>query len=323
MKIAVTGGAGYVGSVLCPLLNYASVEKLTIIDTFWFWDSIESYRLSFEDPDSIFFVKSDIRDNLNNILEDHDVVINLACISNDISSDLDPHFTHDVSYNGVMNVIKTCELLGIPRIIQLSSGSVYGVQEKPVKESSIAKPITQYAQIKLEIDHYLKFLMKNSNHDVTILRPATVYGFSPRQRLDLMLNIFADKVNTDKQIVVHGGQQSRPAININDLCDVILQILSDPKSYNEIYNVSKEAMCVKDYAALFKRLYPFLDVVVEGVEDARSWRTDSEKLYRDLGIVHPTNLSDGIEELVASLHYCRFNRDKSQNIKVMKDLLDI
>lgn len=323
MKIAVTGGAGYVGSVLCPLLNYASVEKLTIIDTFWFWDSIESYKLSFEDPDSIFFVKSDIRDNLNNILEDHDVVINLACISNDISSDLDPHFTHDVSYNGVMNVIKTCELLGIPRIIQLSSGSVYGVQEKPVKESSIAKPITQYAQIKLEIDHYLKFLMKNSNHDVTILRPATVYGFSPRQRLDLMLNIFADKVNTDKQIVVHGGQQSRPAININDLCDVILQILSDPKSYNEIYNVSKEAMCVKDYAALFKRLYPFLDVVVEGVEDARSWRTDSEKLYRDLGIVHPTNLSDGIEELVASLHYCRFNRDKSQNIKVMKDLLDI
>jgi nucleoside-diphosphate-sugar epimerase len=321
MKVTVVGGAGYVGSVLCPLLAMLpEVETLKVLDTFWFWEHMDDYRELFSVDAPVELYKYDMRDREDHFFEGQDVVINLACISNDISSDLDPKFTHSVSYEGVMNVIKACEEHHVPRIIQVSSGSVYGVKEHPVAESTHPEPITQYAVIKMEIDHYLEHLMKTSDHFITILRPATLYGRSPRQRLDLMVNIFADKVAHDEPIVVHGGQQSRPALHVKDFSMSIVHILQDERSYGEIYNVSKEAMSVLEYADLFKKMYD-VEVIVENVNDARSWRTDSEKMYRDLGIVHPTKLEHGIKELVDTFREEDIDRDYAVNIKVMKDIL--
>lgn len=322
MKIAVIGGAGYVGSVLCPLLcEDKRVSKVTVIDTFWFWEDPESYSNCFDSQDKLKIKQQDMREDLRSALKGHDVVINLACISNDVCSDLDPNFTHSVSYDGVMNVIKTCEELGIKRIIQASSGSVYGVQEKPVTEETYPLPITQYAVIKMEIDHYLQNLMRSGNHNITILRPATLYGPSPRQRLDLMVNVFADKVAQGKPIVVHGGNQSRPALHVKDFSVVIQEILSDSKSYNETYNVSKEAMTVLEYAHMFKELYPELEVIVEEVVDQRSWRTNSEKLYRDLGLINKEGLKSSIKDLVKKFSDTSFSHERTVNIQVMKEVL--
>lgn len=318
MNVTVVGGAGYVGSVLCPIL--AENVKLKVIDSFWFWRSKKEYRKLFPSSADVELVEHDIRENLDEHLKGSDVVINLACISNDISSDLDPNFTHDVSYNGVMNVIKGCERLGIRRIIQVSSGSVYGVKETPVREGTHEEPITQYAVIKMEIDHYLQHLMKSGNHDITILRPATIYGRSPRQRLDLMLNIFADKVANGEPIVVHGGKQSRPSLHVKDISNAIATIIADERSYNQIYNISKEAMSVLEYAKIFEKMYD-VEIIVEDVNDARSWRTDSEKMYRDLGIIHRTQLEIGIKELVDDFKKGGLDRHYSVNMKVVKRLL--
>lgn len=324
MKITVIGGAGYVGSVLCPILcKDERVTEVKVVDTFWFWDSPSSYKeyFSAEEREKLTIEAIDIREDLNDVLKNQDVVINLACISNDICSDLDPDFTHDVSYNGVMNVIKTCERLGVKRIIQASSGSVYGVQEKPVSEETQPVPITQYAVIKMEIDHYLEYLMKSGDHDITILRLATLYGPSPRQRIDLMVNIFADKVAKGEPIVVHGGKQSRPALHVKDLSLLIQSILEDDRSYGEIFNVSKEEMTVLEYANMFKELYPDLEIIVEDVVDQRSWRTNSEKLYRDLGIINRASLKSSIKELVEKFSDPNFSHNRTVNMKVMKDIL--
>ena len=320
MNITVVGGAGYVGSVLCPMLDKGKDVNLKVIDTFWFWKNKKEYRKLFASGSSVELIEHDIRENLDEHLDGSDVVINLACISNDISSDLDPSFTHDVSYNGVMNVIKGCERLGIRRLIQVSSGSVYGVKETPVREGTHEEPITQYAVIKMEIDHYLQHLMKSGNHDITILRPATIYGRSPRQRLDLMLNIFAHKVANGEPIVVHGGQQSRPSLHVKDISGAIVQMIADARSYNQVYNISKEAMSVLEYAKIFEKMYG-VEIIVEDVNDARSWRTDSEKMYRDLGIIHRTQLESGIQELVDSFRENDVDTDYSVNMKVIKRLL--
>jgi nucleoside-diphosphate-sugar epimerase len=320
MNVTVVGGAGYLGSVLCPILS--KKHNVKVLDAFWFWENKEDYLKLFEDDSKVCLVTCDIRDvdSIHNHLIGSDAVINLACISNDISSDLDPKFTHDVSYNGVMNVIQSCERLYIKRLIQVSSGSVYGVKEKPVREDTYPEPITQYAVIKMEIDHYLQYLMRRGGYDITILRPATLYGRSPRQRLDLMLNIFADKVTNNQPIVVHGGSQSRPALHVKDFSNSIVDILSNQRSYNQIYNVSKEAMTVLEYAKIFEKMYG-TEVIVEDVNDARSWRTDSEKMYRDLGIIHRTQLETGIKELVDDFKEHGVDRDYSVNMKVVKRLL--
>jgi nucleoside-diphosphate-sugar epimerase len=325
MNVTVVGGAGYVGSVLCPMLALNKNIKLKVIDSFWFWQDIHDYgaiigKFPTNTNKNVELVEADIRDNIDCHLKGSDIVINLACISNDISSDLDPKFTHDVSYNGVMNVIKGCERLGIRRLIQVSSGSVYGVKETPVREGTYEEPITQYAVIKMEIDHYLQHLMKSGNHKITILRPATLYGRSPRQRLDLMINIFADKVAHNEPIVVHGGQQSRPSLHVRDISDAIIKLLRDGRSFNQIYNISKEAMTVLEYAKIFENMYG-TEIVIEKVNDARSWRTDSEKMYRDLGIIHRTKLEQGIKELVNDFRECEVDRDYSVNMQVVKRLL--
>lgn len=316
MNILVAGGAGYVGSVLCPML--AKDHNVKVLDSFWFWEKTKDYKKLFSNDVKI--IKKDIREYIDDHFEGVDIVINLACISNDISSDLDPNFTHSVSYDGVLNVIKACERNKIPRIIQVSSGSVYGVKEKPVKEETYPEPITQYAVIKMEIDHYLQYMFYEYGHNITILRPATLYGRSPRQRLDLMLNIFADKVANNEKIVVHGGDQSRPTLHVSDLSKTICKILTDDRSYDQIYNVSKEAMTVLEYAQIFKKMYG-TEIVIENVNDARSWRTDSEKLYRDLGIVHETKLENGISELVNDFKKNGVDRKYSVNMNVIKGVL--
>tara|TARA_R110002020_G_scaffold46539_26_gene132455 strand:- start:2734 stop:3714 length:981 start_codon:yes stop_codon:yes gene_type:complete len=324
MRVAVVGGAGYVGSVLCPMLaEDKNISDLCVVDTFWFWNHVGDYQDLFSEES---FPKLDLRvwdmrDPMEDVLEGCDVVINLACLSNDISSDLDRNFTHSISYDGVMNVIKTCEKLDIKRIIQVSSGSVYGVQEKPVSEDTYPLPITQYAIIKMELDHYLQNLMNYEDYDITILRPATLYGVSPRQRIDLMVNIFARKIATGEPIVVHGGSQSRPALHVKDFSETIHQIVNNEKSYNQIYNVSKEAMTVLEYANLFKDIYPEAEIIIEDVVDQRSWRTNSEKLYRHLGIINKTKLKNGIKELVAKFSDPNFCDERTVNIQVVRGLL--
>jgi nucleoside-diphosphate-sugar epimerase len=182
-------------------------------------------------------------------------------------------------------------------------------------------PITQYSKIKCEIEHYLNILTKEQTHDITIFRPATLYGVSPRQRLDLMLNVFADKVVKKAPITIYGGLQSRPVLHVSDMAKTIYDVIQDERSYGEAYNVSKEAMAVLEYSHIFKSEYPDIQIMVENTNDTRSYRVDSEKIYRDLDVVFRTELVQGIKDLVQSFRDNPVNRDYAINIDVVKEIL--
>lgn len=323
-NIVVAGGAGYVGSVLCPKL----IEKynLTILDTFWFWDS-ENHFLEktglIKNKSRLNLIKVDIRDIISKkIFRNIDCLINLACLSNDPTSDLDYNFTHDVSYNGVLNLFDTAMKNRVPKIIQTSTTSVYGIKQgKLVDENEPPEPITQYSIIKKEIDNYLTYQMNYQDKNITILRPATLYGFSPRLRLDVMINTFLHRIIREGSLMIQGGSQYRPCLHVEDLCEAYIQSIENPRSRSQIYNVTNENYTVNEIVNLIKKIVPEIHVHYQHVIDSRSYQTSSEKIKNDLGIKFSFNLKKGIKKLYNNMLDHSYDHVRGININVIKKVL--
>lgn len=317
-KIVVFGGAGFVGSRLCPLLQ--DQYDVTVYDTFWFWDHSGEYREATGFRGKI--IEDDIRSPLvREVIQDHDVVINLACLSNDTSSDIDADFTHDVSYNGVMNVLSNSF---DKRVIQTSSTSVYGVKRGGlVDETEKPEPITQYSKIKSEIDNYLLYRMKYYSGPITILRPATLYGFSPRLRLDVMVNTLLNRAFKDNKLMIEGGDQFRPCLHVDDLCRTFQQCIEDSRSYNKIYNVTNENYSVNQIVNIIKDAVPDVELHYQHVIDQRSYQTSSKKITDDLNIHFQTHLNrQTILDLFEKICSCEYNTNKTINLHVIKKVLE-
>lgn len=320
-KVIVFGGAGFVGSRLCPLLH--KKYDLTVVDSFWFWDSPELYAETVGIPTSKV-VQEDIRDKgIHSLIKDKDIVINLACLSNDISSDIDYGFTHDVSYNGVMNVMNNAINLSIPKIIQVSSTSVYGAKQGMlVTEKEIPEPITQYSTIKKQIDDVLSYHMKYSSSGITVLRPATLYGYSPRLRLDIMVNTLLNRAIEDNRLIIEGGEQHRPCLHVDDFANTFITVLNSKKSNGNIYNVTNENYTVNQVVDKIKQVLPEVELQYKHVLDQRSYRTSSAKVKKELGLKLPTKLNKStIKDLYQKIAHGNYNKSYSINLEVIKDLI--
>jgi nucleoside-diphosphate-sugar epimerase len=324
--VLVTGGAGYVGSLLVPAL-LKDGYKVKVFDTFWFWESIDSFlcETSLKDNKNLEIIKGDIRNSIAvaEAVDGIDYVINLACISNDPSSDLHYDFTHDVSYNGVINVINHSVAANVKHFVHASSNSVYGIkEEEKVTEDLIPEPLTQYSKLKIEIEHYLLYLSKEKNFTTTILRPSTICGYSPRQRLDLTINMFVDQAFNNSLITLFGGDQYRPTLHIKDMVRTYQHILANPKSFGEIYNCGYENGSVKSFAYLVKKFLPSTDIKTIDNPDHRSYRTCSEKLEQELGFVYKYDSNDAVKEVICAFEQGKLPYTKYyKNIEVMKELL--
>ena len=324
MKILILGGAGFVGSRLSTILADPNAMKyrrgdVTVFDTFWFWNKDRSLFTDVVNWQNfpIKTILGDIRDNLDKVIRNHDVVINLACLSNDPSSDIDYNFTHDINYNGVANVVETCARLN-KRLIHISSTSVYGFKQGVMMdELGIPNPITQYSKLKLEIDHLLKFY---KNKPFTSLRPATLYGYSPRLRLDIMVNSFLERVVTDNKLLIQGGQQFRPCLHVEDLCNTIAVILNDSITFNKIYNVTNENYSVDEVAKIIQKKFPDVELHYQGVNDERSYKVSSKLIKEEVGVRFNHNLKKSIAPLFNGI---KNHKDKSNclNINVIKGVI--
>jgi len=185
-KIFITGGAGYVGSVLTPYLLKKGYF-VTVYDLFIYGNTLENNK-------NLKIVKGDIRDLelLKKSIFNHDIVIHLACISNDPSFELNPILGKEINLDSFLPLVKLSKESGIKRFIYASSSSVYGIKkEKNVNEDMLLEPLTDYSRFKADCEKIL-LKEKTDNFIVSILRPATVCGFSPRQRLDLVVNILTN-----------------------------------------------------------------------------------------------------------------------------------
>ena len=309
MKIMVTGGCGYKGSVLVPKL-ITHGHDVTIIDTMWFGNFLQPHpRLK--------IIQADIRNIQDVWFKGIDAIIHLASVANDPCSELAPKLTWEISALATMQLAGCAVKHHIKQMIYASSGSVYGVSDVPqVVEDTPLNPITEYNKAKMVAERVL--LSFKNDLTIQIIRPATVCGYSPRMRLDVSVNMLTMQALTKGVITVFGGDKTRPNIHIDDITDVYLFFLEN--KVTGIYNAGFENLSILDIAKLITSFIP-AEIRISESNDPRSYRVNSDKLLK-LGFKPSKSVKKAIEELI-DYHQKGTLQDKDSfyNIRAMKSTL--
>jgi len=301
MKILVAGGAGYVGSKLVPALLDEGHE-VVVLDLYLYGDSVfGNHRCNHK----LTEIKGDIRDirTVKRALHSCDYVIHLACISNDPSFELDPSLGKSINLDSFEPFVKAAKEAKVKRFIYASSSSVYGVKdEASVHEGMGLEPLTDYSKFKVECEKIL-FSYLDDNFICTVIRPATVCGYAPRQRLDVVVNILTNFAYNTGKIKVMGGDQMRPNIHIDDMVRSYLHVLKSPKEsvQGEVFNVGYHNHTVKEIAEIVKRVVSKTkDISVEFVptNDPRSYHISSEKIGKKIDFYPKYSIEDAVVSLV-------------------------
>ncbi|MDA9633215.1 SDR family oxidoreductase [bacterium] len=294
-KIIVIGGGGYVGTVLViKLLNLGYM--VSVYDLFLYGNFLPPHE-------NLEIITGDVRDinKLKINLSDVDTVIHLACISNDPSFELNPLLAKSINYDCFKPLVDISVDSGVKRFIYASSSSVYGVKkEKNVTEDISLEPLTDYSKYKAKCEEIL--LNNNqSGFSPIILRPSTVNGYSPRQRLDVVVNIMTNLAYHNKKITVFGGNQLRPNIFIKDMIRAYLAVLEAPLELvsGESFNVGDENLTVSEIAETVKTEISN-EIIIEKTssDDNRSYHISSRKIKNKLDFSLNYNINDGIRSLI-------------------------
>ena len=307
-RVFVTGGAGYVGSLLVPRLLDRGY-RVTAFDICYYGDAF----LPKSNP-NFALVQGDIRDTakLAQAMRGHDALVNMACISNDASFELDEKLSTSVNLDAFEPMVLAAKRAGVKRFVYASSSSVYGVSDKPnVTEDHPLVPLTLYNKYKGMCE---PLLQKHATKDFVgvIFRPATVCGYAPRLRLDLSVNILTNHAVTNGKITVFGGDQLRPNLHIKDYCDAVETLLAAPddKIANQIFNVGYQNMSIMDIAKLVKKVvekeFPEkgqIGIVTTPSNDNSSYHINSDKIRRVLGFQPKHTIEEAVRDL------CRAFRD--------------
>jgi nucleoside-diphosphate-sugar epimerase len=299
--VLVTGGAGYVGAVLCPLLVEAGY-RVRVLDTCWYGKRVLGDLLV--NPD-FELIQGDIRDvsTVGDALQGCTDVIHLACVSNDPSYDLDPQLGEDINFTAFEPLVRLAKEAGVRRFVYASSSSVYGVKDEPeVTEVLSLEPLTDYSRFKAECEPIL-LGYADDGFIVTILRPATVCGYSPRQRLDVVVNILVNHAVHRGVIKVFGGDQYRPNLHVDDMCRAYLHVLTeDPaRVQRQVFNVGGVNHTVRDLAEIVsENVGGDLTVQIEPTDDNRSYRISSERIAQELGFRPQRTVADAVKDLMAA-----------------------
>lgn len=300
-RILVTGGAGYVGSVLIPAL-IKDGHHVKCLDRFFFGDE---YLSSKEFGDNLELIRDDIRWFDPKILKDVDLVMDLAALSNDPVGELNPEKTFEINHKGRARVSRLCKESGVPQYILASSASIYGQQKDIVNEDSQVNPLTAYSKANrmAELD---VLPLNDDGFTVSVLRFSSIYGLSPRMRFDLAVNsLVLDLYNTGR-ITVYGRNNRRPFLHIKDavrayqmtiaakkktIAGQIFNAGSDNQNYS-IYDLAKETGdAISDNYTLEAQDTP----------DNRSYVASFAKIRNSIGFEPKYSVKDGSKEIYGAL----------------------
>ena len=298
--VLVTGGAGYVGHVLTPRL-LSDGHTVRVYDKLHFGSKLEPHpRLS--------VVEGDVRDGgrFAEAVKGVDAVLHLACISNDASFELDERLSTTINLDAFEPLVLAAKAAGVKRFIYASTSSVYGVSDAPdVTEDHPLVPLTLYNKYKGMCEPVL-FRHQSPDFICTVIRPATVCGYSPRCRLDLSVNILTNHAVNNGKILVFGGEQKRPNLHISDMVDAYRLFLAAPseKIAGEIFNCGFQNLKISEIAEVVKRVveqeFPGkAPIAIERTtsDDNRSYHVNSDKIRRVLGFTPRHKIDDAVRDL--------------------------
>jgi len=310
MNILLTGGCGYIGTVLTEKLLSLG-HHVTVVDTMWFGNHLKRHPC-------LEVLKADILDIDRVPMKGNDAILHLANIANDPCSELNSKLSWEVNALGAMRLVEKAISCGVGQFIYASSGSVYGVkEEEKVTEGLSLVPISDYNKTKMVAERIL--LSYANKLLVQCVRPATVCGYSPRMRLDLSVNMLTVQALENGRITVFGGDQQRPNIHIQDMINVYLHFLKRGSKAPGIYNAGFENMSIMDIAKRIVKRVP-ADIVVQDSNDPRSYRLCSDKLI-STGFVPQHSVGEAIDQVVEAYRAGNIsNDDICYNIKQMKKM---
>ena len=254
-------------------------------------------------------IEGDIRDSdcVLSAMAGVDAVIHLACISNDPSFELDAELGRSINFEAFEPLVAAAVAAGVRRFVYASSSSVYGVSDAPnVDEGHPLKPLTDYSKFKAACEPLLLSRASDQFCPV-VLRPATLCGYSPRQRLDLTVNILTNHAVNRGKITVFGGKQKRPNLHIEDMVDLYALLLELPsqKLRGRVYNVGYENHTVAELAervrGVVDRLAPSpVTIETTPTADDRSYHICSKRLAEELEFAPKRSVERAVQDLIAA-----------------------
>jgi nucleoside-diphosphate-sugar epimerase/CBS domain-containing protein len=319
-KVLVIGGAGYLGSVLCrKLLN--SGYKVKVLDNLTYGES--GIKELYQNP-NFKFLKGDIR-NISDIVEgirDVDAVIHLAAIVGDPACEANPKETLEINYLATKNVVETCKYFQVNRFIFASTCSVYGkslVPDEKLNEKSLLNPVSLYAETKIKCEKAILDAI-DENFSPTILRMATLYGYSKNMRFDLAVNIMTAKALFDKEIIVFGGNQWRPWLHLEDAASAYLACLEKPLESIEgqTFNLLSENYKIIDVGKIINSICKDSRLQLSPqVVDQRNYNVSPDKICQFLGFVPVKKISDGVNQIKEEIEKGSIKTYKSTEYRVI------
>tara|TARA_B110000438_G_scaffold286252_1_gene317283 strand:- start:65 stop:1081 length:1017 start_codon:yes stop_codon:yes gene_type:complete len=301
MNILVTGGAGYVGSVVIPQL-IEDGHYVKCLDRFFFGDK---YLLQNQFKNKLELIRDDIRWFDSKILKNIDIVLDLAAISNDPAGDLNPEKTYEINHKGRARVAKLSKEQGVKKYILASSASIYGQQDTIANENAEVKPLTAYSKANrnAEIDN---LQLNDENFSVTGLRFSSVYGNSPRMRFDTAINVMVLDLFKNKKISVHGKSNKRPFVHIKDVVRAYQAVINAPqeKISGEIFNIGSEDQNFEMgnlAQEIVKHTKMKCEIELSDTNDHRSYFASFEKIKEAIGYSTKYTVKEGVEEIFEEL----------------------
>ncbi|SRR6266542_1506033 len=291
-SVLITGGFGYVGSRLTPHLLGLG-HRVRVLDCLLYTnaglDALKADPTFAEWKDRFDFVESDIRDPqaVAKALEGIDTVIHLAAISNDPTGEIDEVLTRQVNFDAIGMLLGLAKAKGVKRFINASSSSVFGIKHDPdVTEGLEPEPLTYYSKYKM-LAEWLVVAAASDTFCAVNIRPATICGFSPRQRFDLTVNKLTADAVRKKLITVHGGQQRRPNVGMTDMINLYAQLIDVPagKINGRTFNFGFENQKVIEIAEIIKDELTDLGVKIKvtSTTDNRDYHISSGEIIKALG----------------------------------------